>query len=217
MNDGRANALSLQMLSELHEALDRSVAEESTVVLTGFGSNFSGGFDLNLIRSANAQTKEMLDLGYRLAVRLLEHPSPVAIACNGSAVAMAAILLLCGDFRIGVDGPYKIVTNEVSIGMPMPWTGIEICRNRLAPSLFGRAVHLAEPFSPTESVSAGFLDRTVTPEELGPTAMAKAVELSRLNRAAFVTTKQRTQKALLDAIQKSLRRDEVDIQRFITG
>jgi len=57
----------------------------------------------------------------------------VIIGCTGHAVAMGAFLLLCGDYRVGVDGPFRIVANEVAIGMTMPFTAIEFCRQRLTP------------------------------------------------------------------------------------
>lgn len=217
MDDGKANALSLAMLGELHGALDRVVAEEGAVILTGRGGIFSGGFDLNLIGSGNAQTLEMIDLGFSFAVRLLEHPAPVVIACNGSAVAMGAILLLCGDFRIGVNGPYKFVTNEVSIGLPMPWAGIEICRHRLAPRFFNRAINLSESFSPVEGVAAGYIDRTIEPDGLEEFAKTKAVELASLHRLAFLTTKQRIHETALSAIRRGITRDREDFKHFIVS
>ena len=52
-----------------------------------------------------------------LSERLLAFPTPVVIACPGHAIAMGLFLLLSGDLRIGAEGRFKLVANEVAIGM----------------------------------------------------------------------------------------------------
>jgi enoyl-CoA hydratase len=72
----------------------------------------------------------MLERGFQLALRLLDHPAPVVIACNGHAVAMGLFLLLSGDYLIGVDGPFRLVANEVAIGLTMPLTFADVAAVR---------------------------------------------------------------------------------------
>src|SRR5262249_47242411 len=74
---------------------------------------------------------------------------------------MGAFLLLATDYRVGPAGEYRIGANEVVIGITMPFFGIEICRQRLAPAHFHRAVINAEIYRPEDAVAAGFLDRVV--------------------------------------------------------
>ena len=50
MDDGRVNALSLQMLAEIDAALDRAAANRAVVVLSGRDGIFSAGFDLRALR-----------------------------------------------------------------------------------------------------------------------------------------------------------------------
>jgi enoyl-CoA hydratase len=81
---------------------------------------------------------------------------------------------------------------------------VEICRQRLTPACFNRAVITAEVFSPQDAVTAGFLDRVVIPAQLASTAAETAAELARLDLDAHAATKQRarhlTSMALMDAI-----------------
>jgi len=161
MDDGKVNALSVQMLTELGAALDRATADRAVVVLTGRDGLFSAGFDLAVLRGGGSDASGMLRAGFELAERLLSFPTPVLIACTGHAVAMGVFLLLSGDYRVGAAGPYKITANEVAIGLTMPRAAVEICRQRLTPAHFNRAVVLAEVFSPDDAVAAGFLDRVV--------------------------------------------------------
>jgi enoyl-CoA hydratase len=76
--------------------------------------------------------------------------------------------LLAADYRIGVDGVFKIGLNEVAIGMTMSHGGVELVRGKLAPVFFKRSLILAERFSPKEAVIAGFLDKVVSEAEFVP-------------------------------------------------
>ena len=204
MDDGKVNALSRQMLASAADALDRAAADGAVVVLTGRAGIFSGGFDLKVLRAGGTDAARMLEEGFELALRLLEHPAPVVIACNGHSVAMGTFLLLSGDYRIGVDGPFRIVANEVAIGLTMPWAAIEICRQRLTPSDFNRVVNLAEPYSPSDGVAAGLLDRVVSEADLLLTATTTASGLAGLDRTAHEFTKRRAREAAVMAIRRGL-------------
>jgi enoyl-CoA hydratase len=207
MDDGKANALSLEMLSAVNEALDQAIADGAVVVLTGRAGIFSGGFDLNVLRSGGSDAARMLEQGFLLALRILEHPTPVVIACNGHAVAMGSFLLLSGDYRIGVNGPFRLVANEVAIGLTMPRAAIEICRQRLAPAHFNRAVILAEAYGAADGVAAGFLDRVVEVPDLAQTAVAVATELAALDRDAHAASKTRARQSAMAAIRGGLELD----------
>ena len=211
LDDGKANALSLPMLTAVNAALDRAVDDDAVVILTGRDGILSGGFDLKVLGAGGSEAARMLDEGFLLALRLLEHPTPVVIACNGHAVAMGSFLLLCGDYRIGVEGPFRLVANEVAIGLTMPWTAIEICRQRLTPAHFNRAVILAEAYGPEDGVVAGFLDRVVQAPELAQVATTVATGLSALDGAAHAATKAHARESSLVAIRKGL---EVDREFF---
>ena len=203
---------SLEMLGEINGALDRAEADEAVVVLTGRPGRFSGGFDLAVITAGGPDTIELLNTGFGLAERLLSFPRPVVIASTGHSIAMAAFLLLSGDYRIGVRGPFKIVANEVAIGMTMPLTAIEICRQRLAPAHFVRAVLLAEVYSPDDAVAAGFLDRVVEESELQQAAAVHALALTALDATAHRNTKLRARRETLVALRTAIEADDADLR-----
>ena len=212
MDDGKANVLSPPMLTELGDALDRAEAARAVVVLTGREGRFSGGFDLSVINAGGPEAVGMIRGGFELAARLLAFPTPVVIAASGHAVAMASFLLLSGDYRVGAAGPYKITANEVAIGMVMPYAAIEICRQRLAPAHFHRAIALAEVYSPEGAVEAGFLDRVVPAGELRQTAHEIAAGLAKLDLTAHATSKLRAREAALTAIRAAIEVDDAALQ-----
>jgi len=210
MDDGKVNALSVQMLTELGAALDRATADRAVVVLTGRDGLFSAGFDLAVLRGRGSDASGMLRAGFELAERLLSFPTPVLIACTGHAVAMGVFLLLSGDYRVGAAGPYKITANEVAIGLTMPRAAVEICRQRLTPAHFNRAVVLAEVFSPDDAVAAGFLDRVVPASELRDVALSAADLLAKLDGEAHAASKRRARDRSLHALRAAIEADDAD-------
>jgi enoyl-CoA hydratase len=212
MDDGKVNVLSIPMLVELNEALDRALTDRAVVVLSGREGVFSAGFDLAVLQSASADAPAMLQAGFVLAERLLSFPTPVVMACTGHTIAMGVFLLLSGDYRIGVDGPFKITANEVAIGLTMPRAAVEICRQRLSPAAFGRAVGLAEVFSPDNAVAAGFLDRVVPPTDLEHVAAEVAADLAKLNMNAHGASKLRVRGHALTAIRAAIEADDADVR-----
>jgi len=204
MDDGKVNALSLAMLGEIDAALDRAAADGAVAVLTGRDGRFSAGFDLAQLRAGGPDASAMLRAGFDLAVRMLSFPVPIVVACNGHAIAMGVFLLLSGDARIGVAGPYKITANEVAIGLTMPRAALEICRARLTPADFDRAVTLSEVYSPDGAVAAGFLERAVPAEELGDAARQRAEALRALDMPAHAATKLRARADALQAIREAI-------------
>src|SRR5262249_2560227 len=145
-DDGKVNAMSPRMIAATGAAFDRARADRAAVVLTGRPGVFSAGFDLTVLRASPGDAMAMVRSGFELAARVLTHPRPVVVACTGHAVAMGVFLLLPGDSRLGVAGAYRIVANEVAIGLTMPLPAVAILRYRLTPSCFDRAVGLAETF-----------------------------------------------------------------------
>lgn len=212
MDDGKVNALSPDMLASLCEGFDRAEADRATVVLRGRPGIFSAGFSLPVLQSGGPDAAAMLLKGFEVAERMLTFPSPVLIACTGHAIAMGSFLLLSGDYRLGVDGEFKVTANEVAIGMTMPFTAIEICRQRLAPAHFDRAVMLAEVYAPGGAVPAGFLDKVVPADQFDEAVAGEAARLAGLNMYAHAATKSRARAAAVEAVRDAVELDKAAFQ-----
>jgi enoyl-CoA hydratase len=213
MDDGKVNALSLDMLTQVDAALDRAKADRAVVVLSGREGVFSAGFDLAVLRSGGSDAGAMLRAGFELAYRMLSFPTPVLVACTGHAVAMGVFLLLSGDYRIGVaGGAHKVTANEVAVGLTMPRAAVEICRQRLTPAHFNRAVILAEPFTPDTAVGAGFLDRVVPAADLIEVARSTAAQFARLDLDAHAATKLRARDSALKALRAAIEADDASFR-----
>ena len=208
MDDGKANAMSVKMLTGLNDALDKAEKAGGVVILSGRSNVLSGGFDLGVFKSGdNAQILEMLTLGAKLSHRMLSFPSPIIAACSGHAVAMGTFLLLCCDYRIGAKGNSKLAANEVAIGLTVPYFAIEVIKQRIINKHRSKAVGLAHFFEVDEALEAGFLDQAVESDQVLAEATRKAEEFLKLDLEAHKNSKLRLREPMLSSLKDAIARD----------
>ena len=208
INNGKANAISHEVISGLTQALEKAESEKRIVILTGKTGIFSGGFDLNIMKEGPDAAKALVNSGSELVLKMTTFPLPIIAACNGHAIAKGAFLLLACDYRIGSEGNFKIGLNEVMIGMTMHHVGIAIAQSRLAPVYVQRCVNNAEIFNPFDAVIAGFLDKIVPENDLLTTAIKVAKMFGQLNLQAHADTKLRVRKKYISTLKKAIKKDK---------
>jgi enoyl-CoA hydratase len=206
MDDGKVNVMSLDMLQALHAAFDRALEDQAVVVLTsGRPDIFTAGFDLKVFAANDAAgSVAMVRSGAELALKLFSFPYPVVSACHGHAFPMGAFLLLGSDLRLGADGDYRIGLNEVAIGIPVPSFALELARARLHPAWLNRTATTGEMYSPTDAVTAGFLDSVVPAKELADQAWAAVVALKQVHYPSHAIVKQRLRGAARAQIRAAI-------------
>ncbi len=210
IDDGKANALSHQVLDGIDAALDRAEADDAVgaVALLGRPGRFSAGFDLKVMQSSPEAARDLLRKGAEVGLRLYTYPKPVVLGTTGHALAMGAILQFCADERIGAAGDFKIGMNEVAIGMPVPRFAVELARDRLTATAFQAATQQARIYDPEGALAAGYLDRVVAGDELEAEVVGHAAMLAAgLNRAAFQLTRRYVRAALADRLRADLDED----------
>ena len=191
MADGKANAFSKEAISNLVAAIDEAEADPSVVaaVIAGSDGKFSGGFDLNVMRSGDiAAVVDLVADGGDLVRHTYMSGLPIVAACTGHALAAGALLLLGCDVRVGAIGDYKIGVNEVAIGMVLPDWGMTICRERLSKRHLQRAVATARITDAPGAVDVGFLDIAVEMDDVVPRAIEEAASFANLDRPSYART-----------------------------
>lgn len=207
MDDGKANALSFDMLAQINTALDQAEEAQKVVIICGRPGKFSAGFDLNVMGQGGPAMLDLLRQGASLSQRLLNFRTPVVLAVSGHALAMGALLLLSADYRIGIHGNYKIGLNEVAIGMTLPYFGVELARARLSSSHLNAAVGLARIYDAGAAVEAGYVDEAVQEDELLPRSIELAQQLAGLNMEAHKNTKERIREGLNAALEAAIEKE----------
>lgn len=192
LDDGKANALSFEVIGALHEALDAAEADDAvrSVVIHGREGRFSGGFDLGVMFGDDFPAIiNLVADGGALVQRLYGCSVPVVAACTGHALAAGALVLLGCDVRIGADIEAKVGLNEVAIKMVLPDWAFTISEARLSNRHFQRALANARITTPRVAVDVGFIDEVVPAELVLDRAIEVAAELaSTLDPSAYQRT-----------------------------
>lgn len=204
LDDGKVNALSMDVIKQLHAALDQAEREATALCIVGNAKALSAGFDLSVMRGDVEGMIDLVRTGGRLLMRIYAHPQPTVVAVTGHALAAGALLALTCDTRIGADGPAKIGLNETAIGMTLPEFAVELARDRLSKRYFTRAAVQAEIFSPEGALAAGYLDRLVPADECERTAAEEARRLGQLDVNAYGGTKLLLRQATIDRVRPTL-------------
>ena len=164
------NAFDAGLIAALNDALDALATDDAVraLVLTGQGSTFSAGADLNWMRGmAKASEAENLADSLELA-RLMRglnfFPKPTIARVNGSAYGGGVGLVACCDIAIGVEGA-KFSLSEAKLGLVpaviSPYV-VAAIGARQSRKLF----QTAEMFDAEEAARIGLLHRCVSPIEL---------------------------------------------------
>jgi len=186
-----ANAENEALLEDLRAALDRAAADDAVraVVLTGAGRFFSGGFDLAAPRRDDASASFVRDLFRDTHLLLLTLPKPTVAMVNGHAIAGGLVLALACDYRLGLDGDYRIGLNEVAIGASYPRVAFEIVRLRLAHARASELLLGAALYPASQAVRLGVVDELLPTATFEATVLRRAARLGAFPREAYAHTK----------------------------
>lgn len=208
-----ANAINGELLTELDAAL--VAAEEDSavrsVVLTGAGRFFSGGFDLKAERrQGDAVTDAAVQ--YKTANRrLLAFPKPTVAMINGHCIAGGFVFAMACDHRLAADARFTIGVNEVSIGAAWPVAAMEIMRTRLPDHLLSELMLGAGLYPSSEAVRLGLAHRLVPVADLASEALSLATRLGSHPAEVYADTKARLVGDALARIDAATLEDDLAI------
>lgn len=186
-----ANAEDETLLADLGAALAAAEADERVraVVLTGAGRFFSAGFDLAAPRREGEAARHVADLFRETHLRLLELAKPTVAMLNGHAIAGGLVLALACDYRLGLDGDYRVGLNEIAIGAAYPKVALEIVRLRLSHARASELLLGAALYPASQAVRLGVADELLPAETFAPTVLRRAARLGAFPREAYAHAK----------------------------
>jgi enoyl-CoA hydratase len=209
VDDGKANALSFDVLGALDEGLDRAESDGAGAVLVaGRSGMFSGGFDLAVMRGGDPKaTLGLVTTGAELVLRCYRSPRPIVAACTGHAIAAGAFLLMGAHARVGAEGAFRICLIETQIGMVLPDWAVELTKERLVGPHAQQAAIESRVYDPAAAVEAGFLDRVVPEADVLSAAFAEAQRLAALPAAAYAGNAAKVRAAGIERLEAAVARD----------
>ena len=182
----RRNALSIKLRNEITQQLDNWATDPTVrvVVLTGAGSTFCAGFDLDEFAQADL-APSIKDSSHRYHLAVWHFPKPLVAAVNGPAVAGGMDLCVLCDFRIASDnaifGHPEIKFGAPPLFTPLQWiVGVGVARDLC---LTGRRIDA------NEAMRVGLVNRVTEPARLLDEAMAMARTIIEAPQAALECTK----------------------------
>jgi len=164
------------------------------VVFTGEGRFFSagldlrGGIDFQALSSTGAPSDPFLPLRDCL-LNFLRFPKPTVAIVRGHAIAGGLILLLACDYRLGLEGDYRIGLNEVAIGASFPKAAFEIVRLRLTHQQASELLLGAALYPAGQAARLGVVDELLPADSIDETVFRRATRLGSFPRDAYAHTK----------------------------
>jgi len=197
LQHGKVNALDLELLLAITEAM-RAVDQARAVVITGSGSVFSAGVDLQrIVAGGPSYVREFLPALSESFMAIFDHPGPVVAAVNGHAIAGGCVIAAACDVRLMSQG--KIGLAELSVGVPFPPAAMEIMRHAVGPAI-GHLVLTAALLDPAQAQSIGLIQHVCTAEVLLESAVDRARQMARTPAGVFSVSKRQLQQPARDRI-----------------
>jgi enoyl-CoA hydratase/carnithine racemase len=182
----RRNALSIKLRDEITEQLDGWATDPAVrvVVLTGEGSTFCAGFDLDEFAQADL-ARSIKDSSHRYHLAVWQFPKPLVAAVNGHALAGGLDLCVLCDFRIASAtasfGHPEIKFGAPPLFTPLQWiVGVGVARELC---LTGRR------FGADEALRIGLVNSISEPERVLDDALTMARAIIEAPQAALECTK----------------------------
>jgi enoyl-CoA hydratase/carnithine racemase len=185
----RRNALSVEMLTELSDALDAWAHDDAVaaVVITGGEDAFSAGLDLDLQSGFTDETRELYsEVCLRAYGTLLDHRKPTIAAVGGAALGGGCDIAVFADIRIA--SPNSIWGfPQVRFGLtpyfsPL-WKIVGLSQAKLL-TFSGERIDAAE------ALRIGLADRLSAPGEVVAEATRLARSIAETTTASAVNNKE---------------------------
>jgi len=200
VDDGKANAFNLDLLSMLSDALEIATARGGAALIVGRDGFLSAGFDLSTMRGDADARRTLVLAGLDLALKIFESPIPVVVSCTGHAIAAGTLLLLPSDHVIAAHAPVKIGFNETAIGIELSPFVLELARYRLLPSAYNQILQ-GRLYDAEAAQQAGYVDELVPSDQLAARSIEVAEHFAGLSPLSY----QRTKKAMRFSSTSALR------------
>ena len=209
-----ANALSVDLVEKLTQALMTAGEEAGAVVVSGLPGMFSAGLDVpQLLQFERSDISRFWQIFLRLLKTIAEMPVPTAFAMTGHAPAGGIVMAIFGDYRIMPRGNFKTGLNEVQVGLAVssPIHGALV--RAVGPHTAERILVAGELMDSEKALRIGLIDELAADSDQ---VVARAIEWCEQHLAlphlAMTTTREMARSDLRDLFDD---RSELGVEKFV--
>lgn len=200
LSRGSANVMNLEMVCEICDLMDglASNADCKGIIISGNGPFFTAGLDVKELYNYDRHTSEAF---WRSFVKMIEvlirFPKPLITAINGHSPAGGCIIAICCDYRLMVQGDFRIGLNEVPVGIAVPQVIFDIYRHCIGNKNAYQFLLEGRLLNPEEALHFGLVDELTDAEELMSRAIGKMKQYLKLGSETFSITKRNLRQSVI--------------------
>lgn len=203
--DNEENRMNQEWLDAVSAALDEvdKTPEARALVTTGAGKFYSNGLDLDWLMGSGVDMPRFVADVERFLARVLAAPYITVAACNGHTFAAGAMLALCHDFRVMRADRGFFCLPEVDIQIPFTPGMNSLIMSRLPSTTAHQVMVTGQRVGGEQAAGLDIVHRSVSLEDVLPTAVAIAAEYGGKDRNTLATIKERMYGETIRLLQNS--------------
>ena len=188
----RLNALNVDTLEAIEEALDEAAdAEARAVVLTGAGADaFVAGADISYMQDLSTpEAQAYAELGHRVMDEIATFPAPVVAAVNGYAFGGGLELALACDLRVASEDAI-VGQTEIDLGIIPGWGATQRLPRLVGDEVARRLIFFGERIDAQDALEHGLVGEVVAGDQLDDHVAQLAADLAAKPRYALAAAKE---------------------------
>lgn len=205
LDRGKSNAMHLEMIQEIAQALEEAARDTSVegLILSGKENFFTSGLDLiTLYQYDEAQMRDFWNAFIALVAQLVAFPKPVVSAITGHSPAGGCVLALCSDYRIMADGDFIIGLNEIPVGIVVPYSIFRLYSFWIGEGKAYQNLLEGKLFKPLEALEIGLVDEVVAFNRIQNAAAKKIKSLTQYEQQSWRSSKLNLRSQLIEEFSK---------------
>lgn len=206
LTNGATNAITLELVTALSDALARARRECRGLRLLGGEKFFCNGLDLPRLLAWDRATLGEFFLRFNQAILdLIALPIPTVCGARAHAIGAGKTLLLACDYAVAASGRVLVGLPEINLGVPNPYLGEQLLRLVAGDRLASDLLYSGAMIDSTEAQRRGLVHDVVGKDDVEARALERLTALSRLVPAAFAATKANRVEPLLERYKAHFR------------
>ena len=204
LDNGKVNAINLQMIQELTDLFKSLDADESVrgVIIAGKPHYFSAGLDIKELYALDEAGSEKFWGDFlRMVIVLTKFQKPLMSAITGFSPAGGCVIAVTCDYRIMADGEkYVIGLNEVPLAIMVTESIYHLYAHWIGPRLAHQYLLEGKLHTAKTALEIGLVDELVGLDDVLPRAKSKMETWLKADDGSLRGTRANIRKELIEKV-----------------